>query len=626
MIINSSFGQGCSDWSPLSCTDIHKNLPINLTWSASHEGVNDGSGVGTGFTVVAPPTSRRTNLDGEPSNASLPGYEPSKLAVNTATGTLNMSTNRGIFFKSSADGGNSQINSLAVGIDARSNPLKIATKLLNLPAPVTQEYQQAGIWFGLGEADYVKLVVISHIFGNENIYEVQLVYELNDQYLAAQSEQTVRDVVASGKDILLQMIVDPDNSKVQGFYSKDNGTTFRSVGPAVTVPESFFNGITVGNATTSSSFAGLFVTQRNSSKALTYSFDNFSVEEIVGGIVNKPPTLDSISNPAAISMNTSDVQTINLTGISAGEGEFQSLTVEAVSSNPDLIPNPTVTYSSPNSTGTLTYTPVAGRSGTAEITVTVQDDGPNQPPSENAVSRTFIVTVSGTDNNAPTLDPIESPAPISEDSPAQTVNLTGISAGEGETQTLTVTAVSNNPELIPNPTITYTSPNNTGTLTFTPVANAYGTALITVTVTDNGPATGDNVNTFSQSFSVVVNPVNDAPLINEISNQNTAIGAPLGPVTFTIGDVDNDVNDLTVTAASSNQTLVPNANIVLAGTGANRTFTITPAAGQEGSATITLTVSDGELTGERAFTLSVGDAVTSIRNEVNNQAMLFYPN
>ena len=49
-----------------------------------------------------------------------------------------------------------------------------------------------------------------------------------------------------------------------------------------------------------------------------------------------------------------------------------------------------------------------------------------------------------------------------------------------------VTASSSNPALIPNPTVTYTSPNATGSLAYTPVANTSGSAVITVTVSDGG--------------------------------------------------------------------------------------------------------------------------------------------
>jgi len=46
------------------------------------------------------------------------------------------------------------------------------------------------------------------------------------------------------------------------------------------------------------------------------------------------------------------------------------------------------------------------------------------------------------------------------------VNLTGITAGAGESQNLTVTATSDNQSLVANPAVTYTSPNAAGTLSF----------------------------------------------------------------------------------------------------------------------------------------------------------------
>ena len=67
----------------------------------------------------------------------------------------------------------------------------------------------------------------------------------------------------------------------------------------------------------------------------------------------------------------------------------------------------------------------------------------------------------------------------------------------------------NNLALIPNPTVTYTSPNTTGSLTYTPARQCrHGTAIVTVTVTDGGldgnlATPGDNA-TFSRQFTVTV--------------------------------------------------------------------------------------------------------------------------
>ena len=73
---------------------------------------------------------------------------------------------------------------------------------------------------------------------------------------------------------------------------------------------------------------------------------------------------------------------------------------------------------------------------------------------------------------------------------------------------------------------------------------------------------------------------------------------------------------LTVTASSGNPTLVPNANIVVSGSGVSRTVTVTPAANQTGTATITVTGGDGVSTASDTFVVTVGTApvITSTNN------------
>jgi hypothetical protein len=107
---------------------------------------------------------------------------------------------------------------------------------------------------------------------------------------------------------------------------------------------------------------------------------------------NIPPTLTAISNPASV-CESSGLQTVNLTGIGTGSmNETQTLTITATSNNTGLIPNPVVSYVSPAATGSLSYTPVAGISGTAIITVTVNDGASNN----NTIVRVFTVTVDHT--------------------------------------------------------------------------------------------------------------------------------------------------------------------------------------------------------------------------------------
>ncbi len=196
---------------------------------------------------------------------------------------------------------------------------------------------------------------------------------------------------------------------------------------------------------------------------------------------NVAPT---VAQPADLVVNENcGPQTINLTGISSGSPtEQQTLTVSAFSGNPALIAQPSVNYVSPNSTASLMFVPAANAYGTCTITVSVYDGG----AVSNTTIRAFQVSVLPV-NNAPTLDPLADVA-VDENSEACTVNLSGITAGTGDTEAVTISATSSNPDVIPAPAVSYSSPGTTGLLTFTPAANRYGTSRITVTV-DDGQAT-----------------------------------------------------------------------------------------------------------------------------------------
>ena len=147
----------------------------------------------------------------------------------------------------------------------------------------------------------------------------------------------------------------------------------------------------------------------------------------------------------------------------------------------------------------------------------------------------IVADISGTNrsvNNEPTLAAIANQN-ATEDDPPQVVVLTGISDGQtGESQTLTITATSSNPTVIPDPVVV---DNNDGTaqLTYTPASNQFDPAVtITVTVVDSGSNTAPSDNTISRSFNVNVASENDLPDINVASivynSENVALVASTG--------------------------------------------------------------------------------------------------
>ncbi|MCZ7635585.1 MAG: cadherin-like domain-containing protein [Verrucomicrobia bacterium] len=198
---------------------------------------------------------------------------------------------------------------------------------------------------------------------------------------------------------------------------------------------------------------------------------------------------------------------------------------------------------------------------------------------------------------------------VNEDTSTGAIALT-VGDVDNDVNTLTLSATSSNTGLVPSGAMVFGGSGANRTLTITPARNQNGTATMTVRVSDGAL-------TATRSFTLTVNPVNDRPTLAVLSDQTLPMNSSTGPLAVTVGDVDNDVGSLTLTATSSDTTLVPAASMVFGGSGANRTLTVTPARGQKGTAKITVRVSDGALTASRSFVLSVSPGPPSPWQGVN---------
>ena len=100
-------------------------------------------------------------------------------------------------------------------------------------------------------------------------------------------------------------------------------------------------------------------------------------------------------------------------------------------------------------------------------------------------------------------------------------------------------------------------------------------------------------------------PPGPPPTVTAIPDQTVLINGVVGPLSFTVGGrILADALD--VTATSSDPVLVAPSSLVLGRiSGAVRTLTLRPADGRTGSATITITVSDGFSSTSTRFLLSV---------------------
>ena len=221
--------------------------------------------------------------------------------------------------------------------------------------------------------------------------------------------------------------------------------------------------------------------------------------------INERPTLGAIDS-LSLRMNLIEDTEVSLSGISPGEGDTQSVTVTAISSNPKLLPNPRVEYSVPNSFGTLRLRANKGQSGEATVTVTVKDEA------GLATSRTFVVNVAAPGFQVP------ASLTIDEDSGPRTVTLSNISDGDPErVQTLSISATSLLPGLVDSPVVTYDGTGSTATLQFQPRPNANSEVfrvngnpsparIQVVLVNEDGTSV-------TNGFEVTVTAVADKPLV-----------------------------------------------------------------------------------------------------------------
>jgi hypothetical protein len=199
---------------------------------------------------------------------------------------------------------------------------------------------------------------------------------------------------------------------------------------------------------------------------------------------NTVPTISSISNQtiaedgatSAISFTISDSITSS-----------SSLGLVGSSSNPTLVPNANIKFGGSASSRTVTVTPTPDKSGLATITISVTDGS-------LIATRLFSVTVTEV-NDAPEIS-AASDLSIETDGGSASGSFS-VSDEETSSGSLSVIGSSSNPALVPNSNVICSGTSGSRTVLVKSVAGAYGTATITLRVSD-----GER--TDSTSFNVTV--------------------------------------------------------------------------------------------------------------------------
>ncbi len=262
--------------------------------------------------------------------------------------------------------------------------------------------------------------------------------------------------------------------------------------------------------------------------------------------------------------------------------------------------------------GTLTFTSAANANGSATVTVIVADSGGAANGGVDRSTNTFAITVTPV-NDAPAVTYAMNNVVVLEDAGGQTLtSFATFTAGPADesAQTASYSLTANNAALFSVPPAI--APN--GTLTFTPAANANGSATMTVIVADNGGTANNGADRSTNSFIITVTPVNDPPVVTLALGTVTVLedaGAQsLGAfASFSTGPADEAAQALVgYTVANNNASLFATPPALAL----NGTLTFTPAAHANGSATITViaqdsggTVNNGVDQTTNTFTISV---------------------
>ncbi|WP_395376848.1 beta strand repeat-containing protein [Marinicella sp. W31] len=275
-------------------------------------------------------------------------------------------------------------------------------------------------------------------------------------------------------------------------------------------------------------------------------------------------------------------------------------------------------------TGDLTYTPAAGANGSADITIELMDNGGTANGGDDtSASATFNISVTAV-NDAPSFTP-GADETVVEDSGVQTVNgwATGISAGPadeaGQTLTFNITGNTNPGLFSAGPAI-----DNSGNLTYTPVANLGGAATITIELMDNGGTANGGVDTSAPvNFDINVTGINDAPSFTAgpatvAVNEDSAAQNAAWATTISAGPADEagQALNFVISQTSIDSTLSFTTPPAISPTTGNLSYTA--AANAYGSAVYTVQLMDNGGTANGGVDTSATVPLTITINPLND--------
>lgn len=271
-------------------------------------------------------------------------------------------------------------------------------------------------------------------------------------------------------------------------------------------------------------------------------------------------TVTAFTATAAIPFTIADTETAT---------EELSLTI---TSDPEIFDSSNASFSplTPATSNTVTLTPTTNSYTVVSVSVIVTD----------AASYTAASTFDLYIKTLPEIEPISDYTTAVNTAQSISFKITDLDTGADSLE-LTITTSDTN--ILPLTATSYTNSSGDCTATFTPTA--YGSVDITITVGD--------IDSNYTSTTFILNSVM-SPEISSINDYTISQNTEIPSFNFTITDETN-ASQLTVTFSSSDESIIPSAQIVEANDGSDSyTLTITPLANKTGAVTITTLAVDSD--------------------------------
>jgi hypothetical protein len=301
-------------------------------------------------------------------------------------------------------------------------------------------------------------------------------------------------------------------------------------------------------------------------------------------------TFDPRANDSDVDGNALTITQINGTNITVTTPVTVTGGVVSLNANGSLTFTPSANF---NGTPSFTYTISDGAGGTATSTVNLTVTSVNDAPVA------VIDSITTAEDTAVTFDPRANDSDVD----GNALTITQIN-GTNITTTTPVTVTGG-----------VVSLNANGSLTFTPNANFNGTPSFTYTISDGAGGTA------TSTVNLNITAVNDAPVNGVPGGLSGLQGGTVSFVGLSVSDVDSTALTTTVSvsfgsiaaaAVANGATFTVNANgsITFTGTAAQinaslNGLTYQGGTGGFGTATVTITTSDGALTDTDTFPINI---------------------